>query len=384
MSKNLCLQAVGPDLQFGQTGTSANAQIRGTTVGLEVRTPDLSALDNIQVATPLLDADAANKAYVDSLANGLTWKAPVRACTPVALPANTQTGAGATLTADVNGALPTVDGVALAVNDRLLVREEGGGTSTKNGIYEVTDLGSGASVWILTRTADALVGADAAANAMFCEEGTAGADTAYVQTEDSPVAYNTDATTFLLFSSVVSGVTSVADAAGITGISVIDDGSPPIPKFRGAKGESGVLVASLVGTDVVMSVVVGGIATAKIADNAVTNGKLAPLAAVSYITGTVVFGDQNSTVNIGTIPANSVVVSSSIRVTTPFTNPTAIDLQVNAVSRQGSDKSDLATAGQYDCDDVTTDVGTAAAVLGISAGLVAGAAEVTFCYLRTS
>lgn len=383
MSKNLCLQATGPDLQIGQTGTSPNAQLRGTTTGLQVRTPDLSSLTVIQVATPVIGTDAANKDYVDAIAVGLSWKAPVRACTVVALPANTQTGAGTTLTADAVGALPAIDGVTLVVSDRLLVREEGAGTSTKNGIYEVTDVG-GAGTWVLTRTSDALVGSDAAANAMFCEEGSVGADTAFVQTEDSPVLYNTDATTFLLFSSVVSGVTSVADAAGITGVSVIENGAAPVPKFHGQKGETGVLSAAIVGTDVVFSVVNGGIATIKIADDAVTPAKFAPLAAVSYIQGTILFTDENSTVNIGATSGNTIVVSSSIRVITPFTNPIAVTLEVNGVPRQTSAQSDVSTAGQYDCPDVQDDVGDLDAVLGVSAGQIAGEAVVTFCTLRTS
>ncbi|HUU83694.1 MAG TPA: hypothetical protein VM243_09340 [Phycisphaerae bacterium] len=384
MSHNLCLQSVGPDLRFGMTGTASNAQIRGTLVGLEVRTPDLSALDTIQVASPLLDTDAANKAYVDAVANGLSWKAPVRLCTTAALPANTQTGAGATLTADANGAIPNIDGVAPVLSDRILVREEGGGTSTKNGIYELTQVGTAGTPWILTRTADALAGSDAASSAMFCEEGTAGADSAFVQTEDSPVAYNTDATTFTLFSSVVSGVTSIADAAGITGISVIDSGAAPVPKLRAILGGQS-LTASLVGTDVSIGVDALGIGTAQLAANAVTPAKFAPLAAVSYVQGTFAYTDTGTDVAIGTIPASSVVVSSSVLVTTAFApNPITVDLKVNAVSRQGTTKSDLAVVGSYECDDVSTDVGAAVATVGIAAGMTQGAATATFCYLRTS
>jgi len=383
MSKNMCLQAVGPDLQFGQTGTSANSQVRGTTTGLQVRTPDLVSLDNMEGADPTIDTHFATKSYVDGVAVGLSWKSPVRVCTPVALPANTQTGAGATLTADVNGIIPTIDGVTVVVGNRVLVREEGGGTSTKNGIYDVTDVGTGGTPWILTRSSDALVGSDAAANAMFCEEGTAGADTAYVQTEDSPVLYNTDATTFLLFSSVVSGVTSIATAAGVTGITVLESGAAAVPTVRGILGQSGVLVASLSGTDVLVSVVAGGISTAQLDDGGVTPAKFAPLAAVSYQQGTIVFGDENSTVNIGSTSGNQIVVGTSIRVITPFTNPIAVNLEANSVDIMASDTNDVSTAGQYDCDDVTTNVGNLDAVLGISAGQAAGEALVTFCILDT-
>ena len=334
MSKNMCLEAVSTDVQFGQTGTAANARLRGTTVGMEVRLPDNSGLGNIQVLSPLLDTDAVPKSYVDAFLQGVNWKAPVTACTPIALPANTMTGIN-TMTADADGALPTIDGVTVTVGQSVLILAEGGGTSVKNGIYDLLDTGDGSSPWIFERRADAQAGTSAAANAMFCEEGTIAADTAFVQTEDSPVLYNDDATTFLQFSTVVAGVTTITTAAGVTGITVLDSGGPNAT-VRGVKGETGVLTAALSGTDIDISVDTGGIDTIKIADGAVetlkiaddnvTPAKFAPLAAVSYIQGTILFTDENSTVNIGATSGNTIVASSSIRVITPFTNPIGVTL----------------------------------------------------------
>jgi hypothetical protein len=84
-------------------------------------------------------------------------KTPVDAATTAALPANTYangaSGVGATLTANANAALASQDGTALAVGDRLLVWFEG--TASHNGIYKVTQLGSGVLPWILTRATDA-------------------------------------------------------------------------------------------------------------------------------------------------------------------------------------------------------------------------------------
>ncbi|HTQ02367.1 MAG TPA: hypothetical protein VMI54_00870 [Polyangiaceae bacterium] len=57
--------------------------------------------------------------------------------TTTSLPANTD-NAGV-LTATANGALPTIDGITPAVNDTLLVKDEGNGAS--NGIYTVTAVG---------------------------------------------------------------------------------------------------------------------------------------------------------------------------------------------------------------------------------------------------
>jgi hypothetical protein len=83
-------------------------------------------------------------------------KDPVRAATTGTLPANTR--ATNVLTASVNGALPAIDGVSLALGDRLLVRNEANGA--KNGIYTVTSLGSASVPWSLARASDANTEAD--------------------------------------------------------------------------------------------------------------------------------------------------------------------------------------------------------------------------------
>lgn len=102
--------------------------------------------------------DAVNLGQVQALVQGLTDpKDAARVATTSALPTSTYSngtsGVGATLTADANGALPSIDGVALVVNDRILVKNQA--NAFENGIYEVTQLGDGATPWVLTRTTDA-------------------------------------------------------------------------------------------------------------------------------------------------------------------------------------------------------------------------------------
>jgi hypothetical protein len=63
-----------------------------------------------------------------------------RVATTGALPANTNSGG--VLTATNWGVLPAIDGVSLAVNDRVLVKDET--TQANNGIYAVTNLGMAA------------------------------------------------------------------------------------------------------------------------------------------------------------------------------------------------------------------------------------------------
>lgn len=60
-------------------------------------------------------------------------------------------GVGATLTASAPAAL-TVDGIALNNGDRVLLDQQT--AANQNGVYVVLSAGSGASLWMLQRSAD--------------------------------------------------------------------------------------------------------------------------------------------------------------------------------------------------------------------------------------
>ncbi len=104
------------------------------------------------VGTPTAGTDAATKQYVDSLAQGQDPKPSANWATAAALPANTYAngtaGVGATITANANGAL-AVDSGAPAAGDRVLVLNEA--TTPNRGLYVVTNPGSGAAPFVLTR-----------------------------------------------------------------------------------------------------------------------------------------------------------------------------------------------------------------------------------------
>lgn len=156
--------------------------------------------------------DAVNKSQLDSVAAGLDPKASCRLGTAADLPANTPAGSGVgkTLTADANGAL-TIDGVAVANGDRILVKDYGGTASNvNNGIYDVTDLGSAGTPWILTRSTDADTDAEVTAGMFtFVTEGSTNADQGFVLVTNDPITVDTTALEFSQF----TGVGSIPDAS---------------------------------------------------------------------------------------------------------------------------------------------------------------------------
>jgi hypothetical protein len=133
------------------------------------------------VGTPSADTDAANKGYVDSVAQGLDTKASVVAAT---------TTNGTLATAFANG--QTVDGVTLATGNRILIKNQT--DATANGIYSVN--ASGAP----TRTTDMDLGSEFPSAYVFVEQGTVNADTGWVCTNNAPVTLGSTNITWAQFS----------------------------------------------------------------------------------------------------------------------------------------------------------------------------------------
>ena len=120
---------------------------------------------------------------------------------------NGTSGAGATLTASSNGAF-VLDGLAstfFAIGNRILVKDQGTTNAFQNGIYQITNLGSSSSAWVLTRTTDYdspyLVNPGDFIVVIY---GNTNGDTAYIETQSVP-AIGTSSITF----SLISGAASV-------------------------------------------------------------------------------------------------------------------------------------------------------------------------------
>jgi hypothetical protein len=141
------------------------------------------------------------KAYADAIAQGLSVKPSVQEATAAALPANTYSngasGVGATLTAVLAGVL-TVDGIAVALGDRVLVQNEA--APANNGIYTVTTLGTVGVAYILTRAVDMNTAASVPGAFAFTEQGTANAAAGFTVASEGPFTIGTTAITWTQFS----------------------------------------------------------------------------------------------------------------------------------------------------------------------------------------
>lgn len=158
-------------------------------------------------------------------ATGNDFKASVRAATT----ANIASLAG--------GAPNTIDGVALAANDRVLVKDQA--TASQNGIYVVTTLGTGANgTWMRAVDSDG-AGELTSGAVVAVEEGTLYTDSQWMLTTDGAITIGTTSLTFVRkdFGSYASNAES--QAFSLTGKAI-----SPATLAQALKGSNQSLAAS--------------------------------------------------------------------------------------------------------------------------------------------
>lgn len=176
-----------------QVRTSSVAQLAAPAASLSMNSQRI-----ISLADPVGAQDAATKAYVDSVAQGLDAKASVRAAT----------------TANITlSGTQTIDGVAVIAGDRVLVKNQT--TTSQNGIWVVA-----AGAW--SRALDADTWAELVSAFTFVEEGTVNADTSWVCTVNAGGTLGTTAVTFTQFGAAGSliagnGLTQTGNTFDVVG-----------------------------------------------------------------------------------------------------------------------------------------------------------------------
>jgi hypothetical protein len=267
---------------------------------------DVSSAKIINVALPTNNTDAANKEYVDEVAEGLRAKPAVELATTANLTATydngpSNDGVGATLTATTNGAFPTIDGVTLTSTtlgqNGVLVKNQTAGL--ENGRYNLTTVGDGSNPWVLTRCAlcdesDEIPGAY-----VFVKDGTLYAGTGWVQVVTDPATFQIGVDPIFVFQFSGAGTYTAGagldlngtefsvETNGITdamlrqsaGLSVIGRSANTTGNVADITAASDNEVLRRSGT----SIGFGSVATGGIADNAVTDAKLRDSAALSVI-----------------------------------------------------------------------------------------------------
>jgi hypothetical protein len=174
-------------------------------------------------ADPTLPLQAATKEYVDTIASaGIHYHAPVRVEAPLNLNAtynNGTSGVGATLTNAGTQVALVIDGVTVATNDRVLIYAQT--TQTQNGVYTVTNTGSGSTNWVLTRSTDtdsygpSDPDALGAGDAFFVQQGATGAGELYVCNTEGTITFGTTNITFTQIAS--TAVYTAGSGLALTG-----------------------------------------------------------------------------------------------------------------------------------------------------------------------
>ena len=135
---------------------------------------DLDGYRITYVGDPQDSSDAANKAYVDGLIQGFDWKQSVRVATIEHANLSSSYSDG-----------DTVDGVTLAVGDRILIKDQS--NASENGIYVVNLTGAPTRSNDFDSNSDATTGVT-----VFVSEGDTNANSAWSIGSNDPLVLGTD------------------------------------------------------------------------------------------------------------------------------------------------------------------------------------------------
>ena len=195
--------------------------------------------------TPSSATDIVNKAYADSIASGINFhQSCVYATTTdlgTVLYNNGTAGVGATLTKDTPYATLSIDGHTFVspadIGKRVLIKDQS--NTAYNGVYTVTDVGSGSTAWVLTRATDfdsTGSGVDQidAGDFFLITAGATLANTSWVQQTPLPI---TIGTTGIVFTEFGAPVTYTA-GTGLDLVGTVFSLETPVSIANGGTGQT--------------------------------------------------------------------------------------------------------------------------------------------------
>lgn len=180
-------------------GTTAKAGTYAGTPGEVIVDTGLKTL-RVQDGSTAGGTILADRAFVtDSVASavqGLNTKTACRVATTANL---TASYANKTLTNTGTLAALAIDMIALALNDRVLVKNQA--TPSQNGIFRVLTLGSASIPWALIRDVDADISSEVPSGTYtYVTEGAVNASIGFSLATNNPITLDTTALTFTQFS----------------------------------------------------------------------------------------------------------------------------------------------------------------------------------------
>jgi hypothetical protein len=213
---------------FNIQGTNAIAGI--------INDPTMASASSSNIST-----SSAIKTYIDSLVTGLNIQGSCVCATTTALTVvynNGSSGVGATLTNAGAQAVLTLDGVSPSVGQRVLVKNQS--SSSQNGIYTVTNVGSVSTNWVMTRATDYDTAAEIQkGDLVILTGGTTQSESSWVQTA-TVVTVGTDPITFVQFTASLP----VNVASGGTGLTSLT----PYTLLAGGTSSTGAMQQISAGT----------------------------------------------------------------------------------------------------------------------------------------
>ena len=259
------------DGSINNARVAAGAEIESSKLAAWSVNRDAGSNKLVNLANGTAAQDAVTKAQLDAAItasqSGLTVKLPVRAASAANVSGTYTSTGGASGRGQFTGMPTSIDGVSLAADDRVLLKDQS--SAAENGIWVVTTLGSGSNgIW--DRASDFDEDAEVFDGCFVLVQEGGQETTQWVLTTDGDLTVGGASGSSLTFSQFGASVTYTADEVTLT-----KTGN----QFSVKNGGIG---STQLATDAVT--------TTKLADDAVTQAKIAPGAV-----GTTEIADSNVT-----------------------------------------------------------------------------------------